>query len=158
VLAGAMALAPALGGRMVAATILDRSVFVRELLPQDLKVELDHISVEDGRAVAHYLGMVVGRAHGRQLDPAGRRAWHREMATHRSKNIDAPSWLWNSIVDLVATHERAYLEHCRRYALAAEQAREAHRDVEPPRIEPQPKRAGEPFTASVASAAGEADA
>jgi uncharacterized protein (DUF2252 family) len=159
VLAGAMALAPALGGRMVAATMLDRSVFVRELLPQDLKVELDHISVEDGRAVAYYLGMVVGRAHGRQLDAGARREWHREMASHRTKNIDAPSWLWNAIVELVATHERAYLEHCRRYALAAEQAREGHTELEPPRIEPSPKRtADEPFTATVASAAGEADA
>jgi uncharacterized protein (DUF2252 family) len=33
--------------------------------------------------------------------------------------LDAPSWLWSSVVDLVAVHETAYLEHCRRFALAA---------------------------------------
>jgi uncharacterized protein (DUF2252 family) len=119
VVAGARRLAPALGERMVATDLLDRSVYIRELLPQDLKVELDHLSVEDGQAVAYYLGMVVGRAHGRQMSEADRKRWHVEMATHRSKNIDAPGWLWQSLVELVAVHELAYLEHCRRYALAA---------------------------------------
>jgi uncharacterized protein (DUF2252 family) len=140
VLTGAKKLAPALGGRMVAASLLDRSVFIRELLPQDLKVELDHISTEDGRGVAYYLGMVVGRAHGRQLDTATRRAWHREMGTHRTKNIDAPSWLWNALVELVANHEHAYLEHCRRFALAAERARDIGLPPEAvvPLVEDQP--------------------
>ena len=119
VLSGARKLAPALGQRMISANLLERSVFVRELLPQDLKVELDRISAEQGRAIAYYLGLVVGRAHGRQLDFASRRAWREEMATHRTKNIDAPSWLWQALVELVAVHEHAYLEHCRRYALAA---------------------------------------
>jgi uncharacterized protein (DUF2252 family) len=32
--------------------------------------------------------------------------------------MDAPSWLWSALVELVAIHERAYLEHCRTYALA----------------------------------------
>lgn len=32
-----------------------------------------------------------------------------------------PSWPWEAVVDLVAVHERAYLEHCRRYALEADQ-------------------------------------
>jgi uncharacterized protein (DUF2252 family) len=27
--------------------------------------------------------------------------------------------LWASVVDLLATHEKAYLEHCRRYATEA---------------------------------------
>ena len=118
VLAGARKIAPALGARMVATQLLGRSVFVRELLPQDLKVELDELSVEDGRAVAYYLGSVVGRAHARQLDGERRRAWQSEMQRHRTKAIEAPSWLWRAVVDLVAVHERAYLEHCRRYALA----------------------------------------
>ncbi len=122
VVQGAKLLAPALGERMIAGTLLDRSVFIRELLPQDLKVELDRISAEDGRAVAHYLGLVVGRAHSRQLGATARRAWHDEMGAHRTKNIDAPSWLWRAVVELVAVHETAYLEHCRRYALAASRA------------------------------------
>jgi uncharacterized protein (DUF2252 family) len=123
VLTGARKLAPALGTRMVAATMLDRSVFIRELLPQDLKVELERVSAKDARAVAFYLGMVLGRAHSRQLDGPNRRAWHREMA-HRTKTLDAPSWLWQALIDLVAIHEHAYLEHCRQYALAADRAGE----------------------------------
>ncbi|MDB4966159.1 MAG: hypothetical protein JWN44_1848 [Myxococcales bacterium] len=119
VVAGARALAPALGERVVASTLLGKPVFVRELLPQDLKVELDELSAEEGRAVAHYFGLVVGRAHARQLDDAQRAAWMQEILSHRTKNIDAPSWLWQSVVDLVALHERAYLEHCRHYALDA---------------------------------------
>ena len=31
--------------------------------------------------------------------------------------LRAPSWLWSSVVDLLAIHEKAYLEHCRLYAL-----------------------------------------
>lgn len=144
---------------MVPAMVLDRSVFVRELLPQDLKVELDHISTEDGRAVAYYLGMVVGRAPGRQLDLASRRAWHREISTHRLKSIDAPSWLWTSLVELVAVHEHAYLEHCRRYARATEATLSAPGAQIAPQLPPPIAADGEPaFTASVASAAGAADA
>jgi uncharacterized protein (DUF2252 family) len=28
-----------------------------------------------------------------------------------------PGWLWKNVVDLLADHEKGYLEHCRRYAL-----------------------------------------
>lgn len=154
VLTGARKLAPALGSRMVGATMLDRSVFIRELLPQDLKVELDRVSAEDARAVAFYLGMVVGRAHGRQLDAAGRYAWHREMATHRTKNLDAPSWLWQALVELVAVHEHAYLEHCRRYALTADRASErgaAKIDSVPVEPDVVPAQDGETSPADAAS-------
>ncbi|MCF5672630.1 DUF2252 domain-containing protein, partial [Pseudomonas syringae] len=34
-----------------------------------------------------------------------------------SQTLDAPSWLWSSVVQLVGSHEQGYLEHCRRYAL-----------------------------------------
>ena len=122
VLEGARRLAPALGERMLAATLLGRSVFVRELLPQDLKVELDRIEADEARAVAYYLGKVVGRAHRRQLDRDATRTWAAEMASHRTKNIDAPNWLWQALIKLVALHEHAYLEHCRRYALQADRA------------------------------------
>jgi hypothetical protein len=36
---------------------------------------------------------------------------------NRQANEEAPSWLWSSVVELVASHEAAYLEHCRRYAV-----------------------------------------
>jgi uncharacterized protein (DUF2252 family) len=41
---GARALAPALGDRMIAAEFLGKPVVVRELLPQDLKVEIDRLT------------------------------------------------------------------------------------------------------------------
>lgn len=69
--------------------------------------------------VAEFLAGVVGRGHARQLDHTGRASWLAELQRNRSKSRDAPSWLWNSVVDLVATHEAAYLQHCRRYVLAA---------------------------------------
>jgi uncharacterized protein (DUF2252 family) len=41
------------------------------------------------------------------------------MQQKHSKTLDAPSWFWSSVVELVAAHEAAYLEHCRRYQPAA---------------------------------------
>ena len=66
---------------------------------------------------ARYLAYVVGTAHGRQMDQATRNAWRGTLLEHRGSGIDAPSWLWRSVVDLASSHEAGYLEHCRRYAL-----------------------------------------
>jgi uncharacterized protein (DUF2252 family) len=118
VVAGAKALSPNLGDRMMAARLLDKAVVVRELLPQDLKIEIDALSPKQAMSIARYLAGVVGKAHARQMDAVARGIWLAELSRSRSKSIDAPSWLWSSVVDLVATHDAAYLEHCRRYALA----------------------------------------
>ncbi len=112
---GARQLAPALGNRMAATRMLDRPVFVRELLPQDLKLELNQLTCEDAMATSKFLGMVVGKAHANQMDEFERKNWRGELRRNRTKTLDAPSWLWSSIVDLVVSHERAYLEHCRRF-------------------------------------------
>lgn len=117
VVEGARHLSPYLGERMRAETLLDRSVFVRELLPQDLKLEIDSLTQTEAMKAARFLAAVVGKAHGRQMDPPTRRRWQADVSRTRSKRLDAPSWLWSSIVGLVASHEAAYLEHCRRYAL-----------------------------------------
>jgi uncharacterized protein (DUF2252 family) len=119
VVAGAWHLSPALGDRMLAAKVLDRPVFVRELLPQDLKFDVADLTCDEAMRLARYLAMVVGKAHARQMDEATRKQWQDELDGHRSKTLDAPSWLWASVVDLLATHEKAYLEHCRRYATDA---------------------------------------
>jgi uncharacterized protein (DUF2252 family) len=44
-------------------------------------------------------------------------AWIRELQSKRTQTLDAPSWLWSSVVQLVGSHEQGYLTHCRRYAL-----------------------------------------
>ena len=116
VLAGAQHLSPFLGTRMVADRLLGRAVFVRELLPQDLKLDLESLTRPEAIEVSGFLAHVVGRAHARQLDEASRGRWLRELSRSRSKSLDAPSWLWNSVVEFVALHEKAYLEHCRRWS------------------------------------------
>ncbi len=119
VVEGALHLAPALGSRMIATRILDRSVFLRELMPQDLKLEIDRMTHTEAVAVARYLAAVVGKAHARQMDAATRREFRRDLRRQESKRLNAPSWLWSSVVELAAAHEAAYLEHCREYALSS---------------------------------------
>lgn len=117
VVEGARCLSPGLGNRMVAARVLEHGFFIRELLPQDMKLELDQLSQNDAMLAAGYLARVVGLAHARQMDLSTRASWMRELQACRSKTLDAPSWLWSSVVQLVGQHEKGYLEHCRRYAL-----------------------------------------
>jgi uncharacterized protein (DUF2252 family) len=117
VVEGAKHLSPALGDRMMPAKLLGRSVVLRELMPQDLKLEIDQLSHEEAVTSARYLAEVVGKAHARQMDSATRAAFRASFKVRRSAPLDAPSWLWSSVVELASSHEAAYLEHCRRYAL-----------------------------------------
>jgi uncharacterized protein (DUF2252 family) len=117
VVTGARALSPYLGERMIAATLLRKPVFLRELMPQDLKLEFDRLARSQAAGVAEYLANVLGKAHARQMDAKTRKVWRAELDRNRSKSLDAPSWLWRAVVELIATHEVAYLEHCRRYVL-----------------------------------------
>lgn len=119
VAAGARALSPYLGERMVTAKLGGRHVVIRELRPQDLKFELERVTQAEAQEVSRFLAGVVGRAHARQMDAATRKSWLLKLNQQRGKALDAPSWLWSSVVELVAAHEMAYLEHCRRFALSA---------------------------------------
>ncbi len=119
VVAGACALAPNLGERMIAARLLGKPVVLRELKPQDLKLEIEQFSQREAVRAAAYLAHVVGRAHARQLDVEQRGAWNALFARRADSRIGAPSWLWRAVADLAGTHETAYLEHCRSYAVAA---------------------------------------
>jgi uncharacterized protein (DUF2252 family) len=116
VVEGACQLSPHLGGRMLATQILEHDVFIRELCPQDLKLEIDQLTREEAMVAARFLAGVVGKAHARQMDAATRKSWQTEILRSRSKSIDAPSWLWSSVVASIAKHEVAYLEHCRKFA------------------------------------------
>jgi len=118
VVEGARHLSPALGDRMMAAKFLKRSIVVRELMPQDLKLEIDQLTRDEAIEAARFLAEVVGKAHSRQMDAATRKEFAGMLKVRRSARLDAPSWLWNSVVELASAHEAAYLEHCRTYALA----------------------------------------
>jgi uncharacterized protein (DUF2252 family) len=119
VVEGARHLSPALGERMMAGRLLERSVVIRELMPQDLKLEIDQLSREEAVNSARYLAEVVGKAHARQMDAATRREFAASFKQRKAARLNAPSWLWSSVVELASTHEAAYLEHCRRYALGS---------------------------------------
>jgi uncharacterized protein (DUF2252 family) len=118
VVTGAKALSPNLGERMMAAKLLGKAVVVRELMPQDLKIEINRLDRQEAMNLARYLAGVVGRAHGRQMEASQRRAWGSDLAKTRKASLEAPSWLWASVVELIGLHEAAYLDHCRRFALS----------------------------------------
>jgi uncharacterized protein (DUF2252 family) len=64
-----------------------------------------------------HLAEEVGKAHARQMDAATRRDFASSFNQRKSARLNAPSWLWSSVVELASCHEAAYLEHCRLYAL-----------------------------------------
>lgn len=112
VVSGARALAPRFGERMIAATLLDRRVVVRELLPQDRKVTLELLKRGEAAPIARHLGAVVGRAHARQLAPDDAVAWSAQLLPGGTCDGRPPAWLWDTLIDLVGVHEEAYLRHC----------------------------------------------
>jgi uncharacterized protein (DUF2252 family) len=116
VVTGARSLSPALGHRMLPVQLLDRPMVMRELMPQDLKIEIDKLTSDEAMKAGYFLASVVGKAHARQMDGATRQKWTAEVGRNHSKSLDAPSWLWSSVVELCGGHETAYLEHCRRYS------------------------------------------
>ena len=85
-------------------------------MPQDLKIEIEQLTADEATELAGFLAGVVGRLN-RQMDRETRAQWRRDLRRNRSKSLDAPGWLWKNVVDLLADHEKAYLEHCRKYAL-----------------------------------------
>jgi uncharacterized protein (DUF2252 family) len=120
VVEGARHMSPALGDRMIAERFLEHDMFIRELLPQDLKLELGQISLKEAIHMSRYLAYIVGCAHAGQMDDDTRKSWCNELKLNRNKSLSTPSWLWNSVVQLMAIHEAGYLEHCRKYALRSD--------------------------------------
>ncbi|ADV84952.1 DUF2252 family protein [Terriglobus saanensis] len=118
VVAGALALSPFLGERMLSSTFAGRQVVVRELRPQDMKFELAALTQQEAILSARLFASVVGKAHARQMSPDVRQAWAKQIKSRHSRGLEAPGWLWTSVVSLVADHEASYLEHCRQYALS----------------------------------------
>ena len=58
---------------MLAAKLEGKSLFARELMPQDRKIEVERLTSEEAREVAGFLAAVVGKAHGRQMDAGTRK-------------------------------------------------------------------------------------
>jgi uncharacterized protein (DUF2252 family) len=116
VVTGACQLSPNLGERMLAVELGGKDMVMRELMPQDLKFDLDRLTQEQAVAASRFLAGVVGKAHGRQMDSKTKSSWLSKLKKQHSKSLDAPNWLWSSVVALIADHEKAYLEHCRHYA------------------------------------------
>ncbi|KZB98967.1 hypothetical protein AU375_04770 [Methylobacterium radiotolerans] len=117
VVAGARVLSPNLGERMLPVRLLGKPVVMRELAPQDLKLDVDQFTRAEAVRAAHYLAYVVGKAHGRQMDEDARSAWRAEVLRGTDGGEQAPTWLWSSVVELAGRHEVGYLQHCRRYGL-----------------------------------------
>ena len=117
VVQGALSLSPFLGQRMLPWRFRRTPVVLRELLPQDLKLEMDQLTREEAVGAARFLASVVGQAHASQMPAKIRRKWLSDLKRNRAQKLDAPSRLWTSVVELVASHEAAYLEHCRQYSL-----------------------------------------
>ncbi len=100
VVTGARNLSPFLGSRMVAARLLGKAVFVRELLPQDLKLEIEHLTRDEAMAWrSSWPTSSAAAMPGSWATPTAH--WLAELQRNRSKSLDAPSWLWNSVVELV---------------------------------------------------------
>jgi uncharacterized protein (DUF2252 family) len=104
VVEGARHLSPHLGERMRAIQLFGRSIFIRELLPQDLKIELQTLTRAQAMNLARFLANVVGKAHARQLDADTQSKWAQELGRARTGDLKAPSWLWSSVVDLLGRH------------------------------------------------------
>ena len=116
VVEGAMHLSPHLGKRMVAGPPGEAVRLYPRVAaagPQGRDRAVDRSGRDEGRQLP---AGVVGKAHARQMDEATRTSWFKELERNRSKTLEAPSWLWSSVVSLIGSHEVAYLEHCRKYA------------------------------------------
>jgi uncharacterized protein (DUF2252 family) len=113
----ACALSPFLGSRMLPVTMIDGSFFIRELAPQDLKIEVEQFSRDEAVRAARYLAFVVGVAHSRQMDASSRAMWGERLLADTTDDNGTPTWLWRSVVALAGQHESGYLDHCRTVAL-----------------------------------------
>jgi hypothetical protein len=60
---------------MLATDFLGRHMVIWELLPQDLKLEMEQISCDEARKTARFLASVICKAHARQMDSAARAQW-----------------------------------------------------------------------------------
>jgi hypothetical protein len=87
---------------------------VRELLPQDLKIEIERLGANEAAEVARYLSFVDGEAHMRRLARADGAKVAQGVAGCSVKVPRRAKLALASVVDLLAIHDRAHLDHCPR--------------------------------------------
>ncbi len=116
VVAAAKVLSPGLGSRMIARTFLGKSIFAREVLPQDLKLEITALTPQEAIKAARYLAALLGRAHAVQMSQDDRREWAHELERGRSAEANTSNWLRQYLVALMTIYQAAYLEHCQEVA------------------------------------------
>ena len=93
VAAGASHLSPYLGARIRAVELLGKPIFVRELFPQDLKIEIEQVDRKEVVRMAGYLAAVVGKAHGgRWTSPRERTGGRNCGATDQSPSTHRPGF------------------------------------------------------------------
>src|ERR1700683_878152 len=90
VVEGARKLSPFLGQRMLAEHFSGKPAVLRELLPQDLKLEMDQLTREEAIGAARFLASVVGAAHAEQMNKGARKKWAMVLKKNRSKKVNAP--------------------------------------------------------------------
>ena len=90
VVEGAKKLSPYLGNRMLPWHFGKKSVVLRELLPQDLKLVMDELTRDEAIGAARYLASVVARAHAGQMEKAAQKEWLTDLRKNRSRSLDAP--------------------------------------------------------------------
>ncbi len=90
VVQGACALSPNLGERMAAVRLLRKDIVMRELMPQDLKFDLDLLTRDEAVDIARFLAGVVGKAHGRQMNRKMRSKWLATLGSRHPKDLNAP--------------------------------------------------------------------
>ena len=103
--------------RMTSADIAGKPAFVRELMPEDLKLDIEQFTRREAVAAARYLASIVGKARGRQMCADDRKIW--ELTGRHPPDLSAPTWLRNAVAALLVHHEEAYLAHCRSHLAIA---------------------------------------
>jgi hypothetical protein len=89
---------------MIAARLLDEPVFLRELLPQDLNLEIPQVTCEEAMKAARYEATIVGKAQpGRWIPQLGRNGSSRSLLTALRAWPTARRLIWSIAENLPST-------------------------------------------------------
>jgi hypothetical protein len=80
---------------------------------------MERLTQEEAIAATHSWPLWWAMRMRAKMEASVRNDWRRDLNLCRRKTLDARSWLWTSVVELVSSHELAYLEHCRRCTVPA---------------------------------------